>query len=149
MESHYCRSKTSREYLHPDLTLQRMYDMFIEELSQQSIERKPCIAMYRKIFKSKNLSFYHPKKDQCSLCLSFREGDETAKQKLKEDFEKHIKEKTKVRELKRLFKEVAMADNTVLCGVFDLQQVIYLPISKENAIFIKVDYRTSTSLFMI
>nr|CAH7721344.1 unnamed protein product [Callosobruchus chinensis] len=129
MESHYCRAKTSRMYLHPDLTLQKMYDMFIEELSHQSSQRK--------IFNSKNLSFYNPKKDQCTLCVSFREGDEKTKLELKKVFEQHIKEKNRVRELKNCHKEAAMSDPTVLCGVFDLQQVIYLPISKESGIFYK------------
>lgn len=31
MESHYCRSSTSKEYLHPDLSLYKMVDMFNHE----------------------------------------------------------------------------------------------------------------------
>nr|CAI5826276.1 unnamed protein product [Callosobruchus analis] len=96
-----------------------MYDMFIEELN------------------SKNLSFHNPKKDQCTLCVSFREGNEKTKLELKEAFEQLIKEKHMVTELKNRHKEISMSDHTVLCGVFDLQQVIYLLISKESGIFYK------------
>ncbi|CAH1126521.1 unnamed protein product [Ceutorhynchus assimilis] len=94
MESHCCRDKSSRMYLHPDLTLQKMYDMFREDLMLRDIQKKPCVTTFRKILKSKNLSFYHPKKDQCSLCLTFR-GDEKVKQEMKEVFEKLIEEKSK------------------------------------------------------
>nr|CAH7753157.1 unnamed protein product [Callosobruchus chinensis] len=37
MESHYCRKSSSREYLHPDLNLTKMFDMFVEEYSSCNI----------------------------------------------------------------------------------------------------------------
>nr|CAH7766657.1 unnamed protein product [Callosobruchus chinensis] len=68
------------------------------------------------------------------VCI-VREGDEKTKLELKKVFEQHIKEKNMVRELKNRHKEASMSDPTVFCGVFDLQQVIYLPISEESGIF--------------
>ena len=97
VESHYCRSTTSKEYLHPGLNLPKMYRMFIEQYIGSDA---PSFSTYCKVFKSKNLAFHHPKKDQCSLCVNFREGDQATKENLSECFQRHIAEKTKVRELK-------------------------------------------------
>lgn len=139
VESHYCRSKTSKMYLHPDLSLSKMYAMYVEEL--QDNKRTDLVAsfsLYRKIFKSKNLSFFRPKKDQCSLCVSYHNAaDEKTKNDLKNRYSAHIAEKEAARELKSQCKKKAIEDDMTLCGVFDLQQVIYLPISKESAIFYK------------
>ncbi|CAH0547290.1 unnamed protein product [Brassicogethes aeneus] len=103
----------------------------------------PSFTTYRRIFKAKNLSFLRPKKDQCSLCLSFREGGVSIKEDLKDKYEKHILEKQLVRQKKSESKEKAKTNSDILCAVFDLQQVIYLPISKESAIF----YKSRMSVF--
>nr|CAH7739474.1 unnamed protein product [Callosobruchus chinensis] len=92
-------------------------------------------SLYRKIFKTKDISFFSPKKDQCSLCVCYYEGDESVSNRLKEKFDAHVSEKIAVRELK--FKKLAEQNENILCGVLDLQQVIYLPISNESAIFYK------------
>lgn len=138
VESHYCRALSSREYLHPDLTLKKMYAMYCEELEN---DKKNDIigsySLFRKIFKQKNLSFFSPKKDQCSLCIAYREGSEDDKAKLKQKYNIHISEKTTAREKKAACKKEAMEDKTMLCGVFDLQQVIYLPRTNESAVFYK------------
>lgn len=110
--------------------------MFLNERAENDV--KPSIATYRRIFKSKNLSFHHPKKDQCSLCLTFRQGGEGVKANLEQRYKKHIAEKNEVRRLKDECKIRAISNGpTFLCATFDLQQVIYLPISKESAIFYK------------
>ena len=36
----------------------------------------PSFSTHVDVFKGKNLSIHRPKKDQCSLCTSFREGSE-------------------------------------------------------------------------
>nr|CAH7767079.1 unnamed protein product [Callosobruchus chinensis] len=59
MESHYCRKSSSREYLHPDLNLTKMFDMFVEEYSSCNITT--TYQTYGKVFRSLNLSFHHPK----------------------------------------------------------------------------------------
>lgn len=71
----------------------------------------------------------------CSLCVSYTEGDEIAKEKLRTRYDIHIAEKTKVRVLKSEYKQKANEDSSSVCGVFDLQQVIYVPIASESAIF--------------
>lgn len=136
VESHYCRASSKRKYLHSELTVTKMYELFIAEQSNDG--DKPCLDLYRKVFRGLNLSFHKPKKDQCSICATYWKGDEETKVKLKLKFEKHIAEKNKVREIKQNHKFRALRkDNGFVCASFDLQQVIYLPASKESALFYK------------
>ncbi|CAH0550293.1 unnamed protein product [Brassicogethes aeneus] len=135
VESHYCRKDSSREYLHGDLTLRKMYGMFLNELPVT--KSKPSFSLYRVIFKKMNLSFHKPKKDQCGVCRVFHEGSEEEKTKIKDIYDKHIVEKEAVRKLKDNFKSAAKNDPKMFCACFDLQQVISLPISNDNAIFYK------------
>ncbi|KAG5872827.1 hypothetical protein JTB14_023907 [Gonioctena quinquepunctata] len=136
IKSHYCRAKSTQEYIHPDLTISKMYSLFLEEQNEVNGE-KPSITTYRNIFRSKNLSFHKPKKDQCSLCITFKDGDDNTKLKLKDIYDKHNAEKIKVRELKNECKTRATIDKKFVCGSFDLQQVLHLPVSNESAIFHK------------
>lgn len=137
MESHYCRANTTKLYLHPDLSLTKIYSMFIEELNLNGHSNLPSFSTYKRVFKNKGLSFHSPKKDQCSLCVAFWEGGEAEKEKLKDRFDEHIAEKTKVREKKEECKQLAKDNQSILCGVFDLQQVIYVPISNDSSIYYK------------
>ncbi|CAG9765951.1 unnamed protein product [Ceutorhynchus assimilis] len=123
MESHYCRASSSREYLHPDLSVSKMYFLHFQSLPENC--PKPSLSTYQRVFKSKNLSFHNPKKDQCSLCVMYKTGDSSVKAKLEEKFNKHTAEKNAARQLK----EKADEDNKLICASFDLQQVIYLPCS--------------------
>lgn len=62
MESPYCRKKTTREYLQPDLTVKKMSDMFVNENKVHV-----SYQLYLSVFRSMKLSFYHPKNEQCEL----------------------------------------------------------------------------------
>lgn len=135
MESHYCRASSSREYLHPDLSVSKMYFLHLQSLSEG--DPKPSLSTYQRVFESKNLSFHTPKKDQCSICVMYKTGDSSVKSKLEEKFSGHTAEKNAVRQLKEKSKQKAKEDNTFLCASFDLQQVIYLPCSNESAVFYK------------
>lgn len=133
-ESHYCRKFSKREYLHGDLSLSIMYDMYKNEIEGREVA---SYSTYYKIFKSFNLSFNRPKKDQCSLCLHYREAEDSEKEKLQERFTTHIKEKEKIRDIKDKCKNDSQNHPKVISAVFDLQQVIYLPISNNSKVFYK------------
>lgn len=135
MESHYCRASSSREYLHPDFSVSKMYFLHLQSLPEG--HPKPSLSTYQRVFESKNLSFHTPKKDQCSLCVMYKTGDFSVKSKLEGKFNKHTEEKNAVRQQKEKSKQTAKEDTTFLCASFDLQQVIYLPCSNESAVFYK------------
>lgn len=134
VESHYVRSHTSKEYLHEDLSISKMYRMFCEENFSHTVA---SISTYAKVFNEMNLSFHRPKKDKCTLCTMFREGSELVKKDIEEKYNAHLKEKDKVREIKTECKNKSIQDKTEVAAVFDLQQVMYLPKSNESAIFYK------------
>ncbi|KAJ8891713.1 hypothetical protein PR048_004242 [Dryococelus australis] len=68
-ESHYCREKSSKDFLREDVDISKMYNIL-----------EKGFELYRQVFRSLNLSFIRPKKDQCNLCMSYREGSVVAKQ---------------------------------------------------------------------
>lgn len=110
-----------------------MYEMFCAERNND----KASYSTYARVFNEKSLAFHRPKKDQCQLCMSFRQSNDEAKDDLRERYERHISEKKKVREIKDIYKQKSKEDKLVLCATFDLQQVMYLPISNESALVYK------------
>lgn len=70
----------------------------------------PSESNYRSVFNEMNLSFNTPIKDKCSLCNTYKEGDETIKQKLSEKISKHIEEKKKVRKIQEDCKQESIID---------------------------------------
>lgn len=123
MESYFCRPSTTREYLHPDLTVKKMYYLYQND---NNVKQPRCsYHTYRRVFKSLNLSFHHPKKDQCTLCLTCKQGDEKKKLELEGLYNTHIAEKISVRRKKKEAKETSKLNPSVVASaVFDLQQVI-------------------------
>ena len=100
-------------------------------------DEKGSLSLYKKVFKSLGLKFHHPKKDQCGLCETYRKGNDEEKKDLHERYEKHIREKEKVREIKENLKANATTQKRFLAACFDLQQVLFLPMSPRSEIFLK------------
>nr|CAI5819112.1 unnamed protein product [Callosobruchus analis] len=99
---------------------------------------------YRRVFRSLSLSFHHPKKDQCSLCMTYRQGTVEQKRAIETVFVEHTNQKNAVRQKKDKVKELSKTyPNIIASAVLDLQQVIALPISNQAAIF----YRKRLSVF--
>lgn len=133
MESHYCRLESKRDYLHPNLNKQTMYDMFTHENASKGISAS--YTSYCNVLKSQNISFHNPKKDMCKICQTYRKGDPQKKKELMETFLQHTKEKEAVRLKKDKAKRET--DNNVAVATFDLQQVLYLPKTNDNQLFYK------------
>lgn len=70
IQSHFCRHSTDRQYLSPDLTLRKMYQMFISDMEHHGMA--VSCTFYKKIFHEQKLSFHDPKKEQCSKCTACR-----------------------------------------------------------------------------
>lgn len=133
MESHYCRKDSKRDYLHPDLNKQMMYEMFLKECESENISTS--YTTYCTVLKSQNISLHNRKKDLCKICENYRKGDATKKEELEELFQKHQQEKEAVRKIKD--KEKSDSDQGKTVAVFDLQPVIYLPQTNDNQLYYK------------
>ncbi|KAK3881690.1 hypothetical protein Pcinc_013882 [Petrolisthes cinctipes] len=134
MESHYCRSKSTRDYLHSDLNQKKMYEMFLAECCVPE-GLSASYTTYCDVLKPQNISFHNPKKDQCKICENFRKGDSEKKKELMCMYEQHNKEKYAVRKIKEQAKNNTKSN--VQVAVFDLQQVIYLPKTNDNQLSYK------------
>ena len=81
MESHYCRTKSTKLYLHASLNITKMYKLYLEWITDNPHDNDQAPVthqMYRRIFCDNfNLAFYRPKNDQCSTCEGFENVDKT------------------------------------------------------------------------
>ncbi|MES9881020.1 MAG: hypothetical protein ABW185_09085 [Sedimenticola sp.] len=65
--SHYCRATTKREYLEADLSVNKMYNLYIERCEERHIVPLKK-HIYRYIFNTEyNIGFHVPKKDRCDM----------------------------------------------------------------------------------
>lgn len=118
IESHYCRSSTSKLYLEPVwYSVREMHRVY-------QVEYKKTVSWhtFQKIYKKMNLSIYAPNKDQCNECTLYKNGtlDE-------ESFQKHIKKMKDANAAKESDKSMALTDKDTKCYTVDLQAVILSP----------------------
>lgn len=135
IESHFCRQTTDREYLCSDLSLTKMHRMFCNEQTED--RTTVTFTFYSNIFHKKNLSFHRPKKDQCTLCNTYRTGDQATKQHYQEKYNSHMNEKNAIRKIKDKCKKEAAESPLIASPVFDLEQVFSFPMSPESLVFYK------------
>lgn len=70
VETHYCRGKSTRQYLPSDLSAKKMWRIY--NINNPDLPVKECFFRY--IFNTKfNLGFNSPQTDVCSRCLQFTE----------------------------------------------------------------------------
>lgn len=94
--SHYCRKDTDRNFLSSDLTMKRMYELYTEDCEIKGVTPQK-LWLYRNIFNHDfNLSFFVPKKDQCSKCVIFNNTNNAMTGEQKQKYEKHVIEKLAV-----------------------------------------------------
>lgn len=131
VESHFCRQTTQKQYLHPQLNIGIMHEMFKNEGNVCSR------SLYANVFNDQNLAFHRPKKDQCPLCESYHAASDEDKLSLQQLYTDHQQEKEASRQMKDEAKKKANEDTTYIAATFDLQQVIFLPISQRGELFYK------------
>ena len=131
MESHYNRDGSKRQYLASNLNVIKMYELFIAE-NRKVVEEH----FYRKIFNSCfNLGFHQPKKDQCDVCIKYKNAKD--KSELEEDYQQHLTNKQAARNLKTKVKERASTDKSMIVAAFDVQKVQQVPYGEHLDFFYK------------
>ncbi|KAL0882683.1 hypothetical protein ABMA27_001109 [Loxostege sticticalis] len=125
VESHYCRASTSREYIDGSKNMTDLHTDYVNECKAKGTPYGNYV-MYNRIFNSEfNLSFHNPKKDQCEDCAAFHNAIGEEKERLRESYELHLKEK----ELTRKEKETDKKDTleNVIVAVYDLEATLSCP----------------------
>jgi hypothetical protein len=112
MESLYARKSSNKQYLAHDLSIKRMWQLYKDWCSSKGyLPVKE--SKYRQIFCEKfNMSFYKPKKDQCSMCTKYirHKSEDTLTADLQKEYEIHQQQKVEAREEKAKDKEKAKTD---------------------------------------
>ena len=136
INSHYCRAKTSKQYLDPSLNISKMYDLCKEkclEINEEPVKE----SYYRFIFNTAyNIGFHKPKTDRCDFCELYKVKNDNKIELTPEDVsaqQEHLAEKLAMREEKGRDKE----EEDILIVVFDLQNVVTLPKAEISSFFYK------------
>ena len=131
MPSHYCRESTSKLYLEP--VFGSMIELYKVYKNACEVESQPYlgIKLFCLTFEKLNLALFHPKKDQCDLCCSYKVGNVS-----EEDYNMHITKKNRARAEKTTDKLFAQVGK---CHVFtqDVQSVKLVPFLQASAIYYK------------
>ena len=133
-ESHYCRKDTRREYLGANLSVSKMYDLYVNQCKEKEVTYA-TLRVYRNIFNNKyNLGFHQPKKDECVLCTSYKAiNNKTVNDILK--YEEHLARKTEARMEKQRDKEEAQNEPHKYVFTYDLQAILSTPCNQASSLY--------------
>lgn len=123
IESHYCRARTTREYIEGELTLAALHRHYAEKCESENAPHVSYQVYYNIFINDFNLSFWQPKKDKCEDCMAYQNTED--KSFLQDTYNEHLKNKTLARTEKDRDKE--LVSNTFLVAVYDLQAVMPCP----------------------
>nr|CAH7736374.1 unnamed protein product [Callosobruchus chinensis] len=142
-KSHYTRQKSGRQYLGPELNIQKMYKLYSAKCQQYNIpnEHIAKLWIYRKIFNTEfNLAFKKPSADTCDKCDSFTvklkdsQGSEISR--IEQEYESHLKEADMRYQLKKTDKEKSRnSKDTTKVVMLDLQKCLPTPYLSNNQSF--------------
>lgn len=142
-KSHYCRAQTDRMYLPPDMTLSKMYDLYLSEASCDELRKRVSFATNKKIFYAKfNLQRKKPQKDRCNKCdlLAVKIRDTTSQEiKFNEEKkrEQHHKDAEDARAMKKQDMALAKTCDHLEVLTFDMEKTLPLPRIPTNIVFYK------------
>lgn len=132
MPSHYCRSRTDRQYIEPNFQslaeVYRYYQILCTEFDKGSLS----YGFLCDLFKDQKLSLYQPKKDRCDTCEGHDKGNVDTK-----EYDEHVLLKDRAREEKERDKNRALAGE-IHSFVWDVEAVKLCPVCKASALFFKL-----------
>lgn len=132
--SHYCRKTSSKRYLEPIFgSYLQLYNFYCDDCKAND-----KVTMSRQVFMdelhSAKIDIFQPRKDQCDICVSHKEGNVTD-----EIFEIHRKKKERAQTEKSNDKIAAKSsEGKTKMITIDLQAVLLAPNLKASALY----YRT-------
>lgn len=126
VESHYCRSSSTKLYLESNWTTKsQLYQFYSDNWCKEKNCKPLSSCTFYKTFEDMNLSLYRPKKDLCDLCRAY-----TLKHISDEEYNEHLKKKTAARQEKDKDKV-----NEACVYTVDLQSLLLCPKSNASALY--------------
>lgn len=134
VESYYCRKKSSKQYLDPNLSIAKMYNLYKDKM--KDMNKEPVkLNVYKNIFVTQyNLSFFHPKKYQCCLCNKYNRATDRD-EALENEYKEHIERKDASYKSKDLDKKRSEEDPSHLCITMDLQSLLQIPSTSDSLLY--------------
>lgn len=138
-ESHYGRSKSSKQYLSPDLNIHRLYLHFKTLNTNSPVTYK----YYKSVFKSEfpNLAFARPRTDTCQVCDRLNAGIKgssvpSEQNRKKVELQVHQKRAEIAQDtMRKNVCESQMPASDVCTIIMDLQQVLFTPTLTHSTMF--------------
>lgn len=137
--SHYSRTHTQKKYLAPDLSVQQMYRLYMQDC-EKSDDPPVSLYYYREVFDTNfNLAFHPPKNDTCGKCdrLDMMIKTSESPEELKGEKDKHLEDAERAYQEKRRDKELSMKNETIVTCMFDLQKCLPTPYLRSGISFYK------------
>lgn len=139
-ENHYSRSKSSKEFLSPDLNVNRLHRAYMKKNPHFDVTYK----FYAEVFDDEfpNLRFGKPKTDTCGTCdlhqnkIKACGSNDQEKGKIKSELQLHHRKAERARKTM----DEDMADSQKIGSVtnvvsVDLEQVLFIPTLTHSAMF--------------
>lgn len=132
---HYIRQSSQKKYLDSNLSILKMYELY--QIYCSTLNEIPVKEnVYRRVFCTQyNLSFFTPKKDQCTICTRFELADSVRKEQLQEEYDLHINRKDDCYMAKNLDKQRSTTQDNFQTVTFDLQSVLQIPSSASSQMY--------------
>ncbi|ESO90767.1 hypothetical protein LOTGIDRAFT_163649 [Lottia gigantea] len=137
IESHYTRSDTHRQYLNQDMSISKMYHLYKLHCDQLVPPKTDPVEelTYRRLFCTEyNLSFFHPKKDQCMKCSKHKILTGIDNVNFEEEYQAHL-QRSKEAQIKSSGKLRATKDSNFISASFDLHSVLQLPNTNASLLY--------------
>ncbi|CAH1110537.1 unnamed protein product [Psylliodes chrysocephalus] len=136
--SHYCRQRSSRLYLSPDLLIEKLYTLYKDKCGPEAVN----LNVFRRLFKEHDppLAIFKPKKDQCSIC---NEAERLNSKGTDIKYQEYVRQEDAIKAMKENDKKASKNDSKISYGTFDLQAVLTLPYAGDCQIY----YKRKLSLF--
>ena len=113
-----------------------MYRLYLDAFDSTNATPPVKESLYRKVFCTEyNLSFFHPKKDQCITCAKYKTLVGEEKEAFEQEYEQHIARKNDAQQSKANDKARATHDDSFVSASFDLQSVLQLPGSAASQMY--------------
>lgn len=125
--SHYTRNQTDSKFLCSNLTLTKMYELYVEDH-----ENPVGNSLYKSIFYSDfNLRFKKPKKDTCKNCDLYinkiKNADTSTRQMLEEWHNAHLEKAEILEKQMNLDITLAKTDPEVETLMYDMMKILLMP----------------------
>lgn len=133
MPSHYCRQRTDKIYLETSFTSYSEIHREYAAKCRASGRKELGIKVFCEVFRQQNLALHQPRKDQCDLCVGYKEGNVE-----EEAWKTHMAEKDTAQAEKSGDKHQAQMNPESICVLcMDLQAVLLAPSLKASALYYK------------